>query len=48
MLLTLVRAHKLDPKVLVTHRFKLADVMEAYEVFGHAADNRALKVIIEA
>ena len=48
MLLKLLRSHKIDPKVLVTHRFKLDQVLEAYEVFGHAADNRALKVIIEA
>ena len=48
MLLNLLRSHKIDPKVLITHRFKLDQVLEAYEVFAHAADNRALKVIIEA
>lgn len=48
MLLKTVQAQKIEPKLLITHRFKLADVMKAYEVFGHAADTRALKVIIEA
>lgn len=48
MLLDLVHARRLDPKVLITHRFKRAGVVDAYEVFAHAADNRALKVIIEA
>jgi alcohol dehydrogenase len=48
MLLNVVAAHKIDPKLLITHRFKLADILEAYETFAHAADTRALKVLIEA
>ncbi len=48
MLLNVVAAHKIDPKLLITHRFKFADILKAYETFGHAADTRALKVIIEA
>ena len=48
MLLKTVRAGKLDPTQLITHRFKLDQILEAYETFGHAADTRALKVIIEA
>src|SRR5580704_3146402 len=47
-LLNIVRSHKIDPKLLITHRFKLDKILEAYETFGHAADTRALKVIIEA
>ena len=30
-----------------THRFKFDKILEAYETFGHAADTRALKVMIE-
>jgi alcohol dehydrogenase len=30
----------------VTHRIALADVMKAYETFGNAARERALKVIL--
>jgi alcohol dehydrogenase len=48
MLLGLLRARKFDPKLLVTHRFKLDRIGDAYETFGHAANTRALKVIVEA
>jgi alcohol dehydrogenase len=48
MLLNTVRSRKIDPKVLITHRFKLANMLDAYETFAHAASTRALKVIIEA
>jgi alcohol dehydrogenase len=48
MLLDVVRARKLDPKRLITHRFKLDQIDAAYHTFGHAADERALKVLIEA
>jgi alcohol dehydrogenase len=48
MLLNVLRSHKIDPKLLITHRFKLDRIMDAYDTFAHAADTRALKVIIEA
>jgi alcohol dehydrogenase len=48
MLLNILRSHKIDPKLLITHRFKLSHILDAYETFGHAAHTRALKVIIEA
>jgi len=48
MLLKILGAHKIDPKQLITHRFKLANILEAYETFGNAAKTKALKVIIEA
>jgi alcohol dehydrogenase len=47
MLLKVLQSNKLDAKLLITHRFKLDNVLEAYETFGHAVDTRALKVIIE-
>jgi alcohol dehydrogenase len=47
MLLKLVQAGKIDPKSLVTHRFALDRACEAYDVFGRAADTKALKVIID-
>lgn len=46
MLLKTVQAKKIDPTQLITHRFALADMMEAYDTFGRAASTRALKVII--
>jgi alcohol dehydrogenase len=48
MLLEVLRSHKIDPKLLITHRFKLAQIADAYETFAHAADTRALKVVVEA
>ena len=48
MLLSVLRSNKIDPKLLITHRFKLDDILDAYETFAHATDTRALKVIIEA
>jgi alcohol dehydrogenase len=48
MLLNILASHKMDPKLLITHHFSLDNVIEAYETFGHAADTRALKVIIQA
>ena len=48
MLLKLVRSGKLQPGALVTHRFALGEVMKAYDTFGNAAAERALKVILKA
>lgn len=46
MLFKTVAAKKIDPTLLITHHFKLADILEAYETFGNAAKTKALKVII--
>lgn len=48
MLLKTVQAKKIDPARLITHRFKFSEIMTAYETFGSAAANKALKVIINA
>jgi alcohol dehydrogenase len=48
MLLNSLRSRKLDPTLLITHRFTLDRILDAYETFGHAADTNALKVIIAA
>jgi alcohol dehydrogenase len=47
MLLKSVQAGKLRPAQLITHRFGLGDILQAYDAFGKAAQNKALKVIIE-
>jgi alcohol dehydrogenase len=47
-LLDILQSGKIDPKRLITHHFTLDKILDAYETFGHAADTRALKVIIEA
>ncbi len=48
MLFKTVRSNKIDPKLLITHRFKLDQILDAYDTFGNAAKTKALKVIIEA
>ena len=48
MLLKTVRARKIDPKRLITHRFPFDRLLDAYDTFAHAADTQALKVVIEA
>ena len=48
MLLKTVQSKKLDPTRLITHRFTLDQILEAYDTFGRAADTKALKVIISA
>jgi alcohol dehydrogenase len=37
-----------DPAKLITHHFKLDQIMNACDTFGHAAKTNALKVIIQA
>ncbi|MBP9945862.1 MAG: zinc-dependent alcohol dehydrogenase family protein [Vicinamibacteria bacterium] len=48
MLLKSVVAKKIDPTRLITHRFRLDQILEAYDTFGRAAATKALKVIISA
>ncbi|MBP1847810.1 alcohol dehydrogenase [Rhizobium petrolearium] len=48
MLLKTVQSGKIDPKKLITHRFKLDAILDAYDTFSRAASTQALKVIIEA
>ncbi len=47
MLLKILGSHRIDPKLLITHRFKLDQILDAYDTFARAADTRALKVLIE-
>ncbi|MDB5853803.1 MAG: alcohol dehydrogenase [Herminiimonas sp.] len=46
MLLKTVRSGKIDPIRLITHRFDLDNILEAYDTFEKAIDTGALKVII--
>lgn len=47
MLFKSVQAKKIEPKKLITHHFKLSQIMEAYDTFENAAEQKALKVILE-
>jgi len=46
MLLKTVEGKKLLPAQLITHHFKLNQILDAYHTFEHAADEKALKVIM--
>lgn len=46
MLLKTVTSGRLEPKKLITHRFALNDMLQAYKVFGNAGEEKAMKVII--
>jgi alcohol dehydrogenase len=48
MLVKTVDSRKIYPMRLITHRFKLDRILDAYETFGNAAKTKALKVITEA
>jgi alcohol dehydrogenase len=47
MLLRLVQSGRLDARKLVSHRFDLLEIINAYNTFGNAAKEHALKVIIK-
>jgi hypothetical protein len=46
MLMKMVDSGRLQPKALVTHRFQLDATMKAYDTFGNAAREGALKVVL--
>ena len=48
MLLKTVVAGKLQAKKLITHQFRLDELMKAYDTFGNAAKEKALKVLLTA
>lgn len=47
-LLKAVVSGKLRPQVLATHHFRLADAMAAYDAFGNASREGAVKVLLDA
>lgn len=46
LLLKTIMSGKLLPRQLISHRFMLGDIMSAYETFGNAARDQALKIIL--
>jgi len=46
LLLKTVQSKKLSPSKLITHHFKLSDIIRAYDVFSNAGREKALKVIL--
>lgn len=47
MLLKSVESGALHPERLVTHHFRLPDIMKAYDTFSRAKEEHALKVVLE-
>lgn len=46
LLLKTVVSDKIRPEKLITHHFTFDEILEAYDVFGNAAKEKALKVLI--
>ncbi len=46
MLLKTVQSGKIKPEELITHHFRLDEIINAYEVFANAAEEKALKIIL--
>lgn len=47
-LLKMVASGKLPAALFASHRFALGGILEAYDVFGRAAETKALKVVLDA
>ncbi len=45
-LMKLMTARQLDPQRFVTHHFFMGEFLQAYDVFGRAAETGALKVVV--
>jgi threonine dehydrogenase-like Zn-dependent dehydrogenase len=45
-ILSLIEAGKIDTTPLITHRYKLADIAEAYHLFENKLDG-VIKVVVE-
>ena len=43
-----VESGKVQPEKLITHRFKLDEMLKAYDVFSNAAKEGTLKVILSS
>jgi len=46
LLLKIVEAGRLQPEKLVTHHFPMGEILKAYDTFGNAARESALKVVL--
>jgi alcohol dehydrogenase len=45
-LMRLITTGQIDASRFITHRFDLDDIEAAYDVLAHAADTKALKVVL--
>jgi alcohol dehydrogenase len=42
-----VMANEINPKALVSHHFKLSEMMQGYSTFKNAKDTGAIKIIFQ-
>jgi len=47
ILLKMIQSGRLDAKKLISHRFKLTEIIKAYDTFSNASREHALKVVIK-
>ena len=48
MLLKAIASSPVDYTQMLTHHFKFSELEQAYDVFKHAAENGAMKVVLTA
>ncbi|MBS0351619.1 MAG: zinc-dependent alcohol dehydrogenase family protein [Proteobacteria bacterium] len=48
MLLKTIRSKKINPKKLITHRFKFNEILKAYETFANAAQRKRSKLLLKS
>ncbi|HEZ9524631.1 TPA: zinc-binding dehydrogenase, partial [Neisseria gonorrhoeae] len=48
ILMKAIFSSSVDYTKMLTHRFKFSELEKAYDVFKHAAENQAMKVVLEA
>ncbi len=48
MLMKAISSSSVDYTKMLTHHFKFSELEKAYDVFKHAAENQAMKVVLEA
>lgn len=46
LLMKAIKNGKIDPTTLISHRFKLSDIIHAYDVFANAAQEQAIKLVL--
>ncbi len=48
VLMKMIKAGKLDPTQLISHHFRLDQVVAAYEIFKNAAQEQAIKIVLSS
>lgn len=48
VLLKMIEAGRLDPRGLISHRFRLDEIVHAYDLFKNAAREKAIKIVLDA